>query len=105
MRVRKCKQVVDFDQSTTTMREERRIHHWINQAKYFTIYQSYIIKVKINRFSPRHMLLFQVKGDRATMQHIIHLQSKWISSMACALVSYCVGSPLSAIRLKIMKEK
>ena len=64
-----------------------------------------VINVKINRFSPREMLLFQVKGDRATVQHTMHLQSKLTSSMACALGSNCIGSALSAIRLLKIKEK
>ena len=46
-----------------------------------------VINVKINRFNAREVLLFQVKGDRATMQHTMHLESKWTSSMACALGS------------------
>ena len=35
-----------------------------------------IVQIKINRFSPREVLLFQMKGERATMQHTMHLQSK-----------------------------
>ena len=31
-----------FIKHSRDRREERRIHRWINQAKYFTIYQSYI---------------------------------------------------------------
>ena len=34
MEVWECRQVVDFDQSTTTIKEEKKK----NQAKYFTIY-------------------------------------------------------------------
>ena len=60
-----------------------------------------VVQVKINRISTREMLLFQVKGDRATMQHTMHLQSKWASSIACALGSY--WPPLSAISL--LKKK
>ena len=36
MRVWKCKQVIDFDQSTTTVKEERnKTLCWMNQISYY----------------------------------------------------------------------
>ena len=61
-----------------------------------------VVQIKINKFSAREVLLFQVKKDRATIQYTMHLQSKWTSSMAWALGSY--WPPLFAIRLKRLKE-
>ena len=47
-----------------------------------------VIQMKIYRFSAREVLLFEVEGERGTMPHTIHLQSKWGSSITCALGSY-----------------
>ena len=41
MEMCECKQVADLYQ-TQLQKERRRIHCWINRAKYFLIYQSYI---------------------------------------------------------------
>ena len=58
-----------------------------------------IVQIKINRFSPREVLLFQMKGGKG--HHAAHNAppvKKWTSSSACTLGSY--WPPLFAITKK-----
>ena len=96
------KLLTDAYLSTTAILHSTRAHT-VNERGYVTFNPWGVVQVKIQTQCQRDAVV-PGEGGWATMQQTMHLKSKWISSMACALGSYCVGSPLSAMSTKDIKK-